>query len=482
MSHLVVLYLEELKGQMRGRFSWLGAAVVLLAVGGLATVGTQDTWLDGYGIIAYGLLPLGFIPVAACVIASPRANRFVESVFTAPVDRRDWLIAKTLTVLTLAAGYYIALVPMLLVYVAHVGLPFLLHKFLWWTACLLISSVAIGLLVGVLFIGRSIAAPAGAGMGVLLLYAGLMPLQELMVSLGNGAGRTGHIALTSPAVLLKNALGFALVTANVPATTTGTWVSVAVLTLGAVALAFWVFLRTQGVETWEATRSQRWAIGAGILALFLFPMFVANTNYDGVAPHANRAPPLRGVNGRSASAVALVAPAAPEPRRCCSAVLNRDQWPFSTDEQTRGDLLLLLPVETTEPVTDLRVRVTGEGGLQATTDPGQDGDPVWHLEVRQYEGDSGPTMPDGHHLTSGWVARVPITLDPTAPWDIGGDRYPMAITATYRVGDQGQPRTFNARAAIDAQVGPGIYEMGVVSSIFPLICFIAALVRWRRTR
>jgi hypothetical protein len=32
----------------------LGAAVILLAVGGLATVGTQDTWLDGYGIIAYG--------------------------------------------------------------------------------------------------------------------------------------------------------------------------------------------------------------------------------------------------------------------------------------------------------------------------------------------------------------------------------------------------------------------------------------------
>ena len=50
---------------MRGRFAWLGAAVVLLAVGGLATVGTQDTWLDGYGIIAYFLVPLAFIPLAA---------------------------------------------------------------------------------------------------------------------------------------------------------------------------------------------------------------------------------------------------------------------------------------------------------------------------------------------------------------------------------------------------------------------------------
>ena len=66
----VILYVEELKATMRGRFAWLGAAVILLAVGGVATVGTQDTWLDGYGIIAYFLVPLAFIPLAAGVIAS----------------------------------------------------------------------------------------------------------------------------------------------------------------------------------------------------------------------------------------------------------------------------------------------------------------------------------------------------------------------------------------------------------------------------
>ena len=47
------LYLEELRAALRGRFAWLGAAVVLLAVGGLATVATQDTWIDGYAIVAY---------------------------------------------------------------------------------------------------------------------------------------------------------------------------------------------------------------------------------------------------------------------------------------------------------------------------------------------------------------------------------------------------------------------------------------------
>src|ERR1700720_1595721 len=106
---IATLYAEELKATMRGRFAWLGAAVILLAVGGLATVGTQDNWLDGYGIIAYGLVPLAFIPLASGFIASARANRFVESVFTAPVQRGDWLAAKILVLLTFAIGYYLAL-------------------------------------------------------------------------------------------------------------------------------------------------------------------------------------------------------------------------------------------------------------------------------------------------------------------------------------------------------------------------------------
>src|SRR5437870_6411995 len=239
------LYVEELKATMRGRFAWLGAGVMLLAVGCVATVGTQDTWLDGYGIIAYFLVPLAFIPLAAVFLASPRANRFVESVFTAPVERRDWLAAKILVLVTIAAAYYVALLPMMLVYTHHVGLPLLLRKFLVWAPCLLLTSIAIGALIGVLFIGQTIVAPAATGMGVLLAYAGLVPLQELMVAQGNGATRMGHLALASPAVLLKNGLGFTLVAAAVPATTTLTWVGILVLGVGSFALALWVFLHAQ---------------------------------------------------------------------------------------------------------------------------------------------------------------------------------------------------------------------------------------------
>ncbi|HEV2199253.1 MAG TPA: hypothetical protein VGR73_05500 [Bryobacteraceae bacterium] len=461
---------------MRGRFAWLGAAVVLLAIGGLATVGTQDTWLDGYGIVAYGLVPLAFIPFAAGAIASPRANRFVESVFTAPVQRRDWLIAKVLVLVTIAAAYYVALVPMLLVYMHHVGLPFLLGRFLRWTPGIMITSVAIGTLVGVLFIGRSVAAPAATGMGVLLAYVGLVPLQELMVARGNGATTSAHIALASPAVLLKNALGFTLAVGSIPATTALTWISLLAITIGAFALAVWIFLRAQGVETWETTRGQRWTITLAIAAIVLLPVMLADTNYDAAAPAANRAPVLRGMGGRASGSLALVSAGRNLPARCCSLILNRDTEPLATDERTRQELLLLLPVDATQGITDLSVQVVGENGLEITSDASPE------LEAHTYARDAGPAADDGHRIVNGWIARVPVTLMPGKPWDIGGNRYPLNVTATYRIAPDQPTRKFGARAAIEAQVSSAIYEMGAASSLLPLLCLGAAFARWRRTR
>jgi len=472
---VATLYAEELKATMRGRYAWLGAAVVLLAIGGLATVGTQDTWLDGYGIVAYGLVPLAFIPFAAGAIASPRANRFVESVFTAPVERRDWLMAKVLVLLTMAAGYDLALVPMQLVYTHHIGLPFLLARFLRWTPGIMVASIAIGTLIGVLFIGRSVAAPFGAGMGVLLAYVGLVPLQELMVARGNGATRSGHIALASPAVLLKNALGFTLAAARVPATTKLTWISLTAVVIGAFALAVWIFLRAQGVETWETTRAQRWTIALAIAAIVLVPVMLADTNYDNPAPPPNLAPALR-ISGRASGSLAMVPSGGQMPARCCSLVLNREDASLGTDEPNQRDMLVLLPVDATQTVTDLQIQIAGEDGLEIVS-----GAPL-PPETHTYARDAGPAAADGHRILNGWVARVPVTMTPAKPWDIGGNRYPLNVTATYRVIGDLETHKFTSRAAIDAEVSSAIYEMGAASSVLPLLCLGAAFTRWRRTR
>ena len=475
------LYVEELKATMRGRFAWLGAAVILLAVGCVATVGTQDTWLDGYGIIAYFLVPLAFIPLSAVFLASPRANRFVESVFTAPVERRDWLAAKILVLVTIAATYYLALLPMMLIYAHHVGVPLLLRKLLVWAPCLLLTSIAIGALIGVLFIGRTIAAPAATGMGVLLGYAGFVPLQELLVAQGNGATRTGHLTLASPAVLLKNAFGFTLAVGSIPATTTRTWIALAVVLIVALALAAWVFLKAQGVETWEATRAERWIIPVAIIAMVVLPVTLADTDYDAAAPHGTNAPSIQRLFARAGSSLALTPPGGQAPARCCSTILNRDEWPpFGTDTPTARDLLVLLPVDTTQPVTDLHIQVIGESGLEVSASPPGLSPAPEALETRTYANDSGPAAAEGHHVVTGWVARVPVTLTPTRPWDIGGDRYPLRVSATYKTA--GENRTFSARAAVDAQVANAIYEMGAASLILPIVCFGAAFRRWRLTR
>lgn len=475
------LYLEELKATLRGRFAWLGAGVMLFAVGCVATVGTQDTWLDGYAIIAYFLVPLASIPLSAVSLASPRANRFVESVFTAPVERRDWLAAKILVLATMAAAYYVSLVPMVLVYTHHVGVPLLLWKLVIWAPCLLLVSIVIGALIGVLFIAQSIAAPAATGMGVLLAYAGFVPLQELLVAQGNGATRTGHLTLASPAVLLKNAFGFTLAVGSIPATTTRTWISLAVVVIVALALAVWVFLRAQGAETWEATHTQRWIIAVAIVVIVVLPVMLADTNYDAPAPHGTNAPSIQRLFARAGSSLALTRPGGQPPQRCCSTILNRDEWPpFGTDEPTRRDLLVLLPVDATQPVANLHIQVLGESGLEVTADANKLAPAPEALETHTYANDSGPAAADGHHVVTGWVARIPVTLIPTKPWDIGGVRYPLRVTATYQVASEN--RTFSARAAVDAQVSSAIYEMGAASLILPIVCFGAAFRRWRLTR
>ena len=477
------LYVEELRATMRGRFALIGAGVILLAVGCVATVGTQDTWLDGYGIIAYFLVPLAFVPLSAAFLASPRANRFVESVFTAPVERRDWLTAKILVLVTMATAYYVALVPMVLVYTHHVGVPLLLQKLLIWAPCLLLMSIAIGTLIGVQFIGESIAAPAATGMGVLLAYAGFVPLQELLVAQGNGATRTGHLTLASPAVLLKNALGFTLAVGSIPATTTRTWICLAAVLIVAFTLAVWAFLRAQGVETWEANRGQRWIIALGIVAIIVLPIMFADTNYDKPAPHATNAPSIQRLFSRAGSSLALAWPGGQPPARCCSTILNRDEWPpFGTDEPALRDLLVLLPVDTTQRVTDVHLQIVGENGLEATANPDVLAPKPEALETHMYPSDTGPPAADGHHVGTGWVVRIPVTLIPTQPWDIGGVRYPLKVTGTYQVAGENQTRTFSARAAIDAEVAKAIYEMGIASLILPMVCFGAAFKRWRQTR
>jgi hypothetical protein len=337
-------------------------------------------------------------------------------------------------------------------------------------------------LIGVLFIGRNIAAPAATGMGILLAYAGFVPLQELMVARGNGATRMGVLTLVSPAVLLKNALGFTVAVGNLPTATFFTWVSFLVLVVGSFALAAWVFLYAQGVETWEATAGQKWGLTLGLLGIALFPVVFAERNYDTPAPRVNNAPPIRALFARGSGSFAMTAPGGQQPGRCCDTILNRDGTPIGIDESTHRDLFILLPVEADRRILDLRIQITGDSGLNVAADANAIARAGQELETRTYANNLGPAAADGHRIGKGWVARVPVTLTPTNPWDIGGVRYPFEVKATYRIAGEREPQILDGRAAVEAEVSSAVYEMGFASGILPVICFGAAFVRWRRTR
>ena len=456
---------------------------MLLAIGGLAAIATQDTWLDGYGVIAYFLAPICFMPLTAGSLAGPRANRFVESVFTAPVERRDWLIAKILVILTIAFAYYLALLPLMLIYVLNVGMPFLLIKLVEWTPGILLVSVAVGSLIGVLFIGRSVAPPIATAVGIMLFFAVLVPLQELLVAQGYGAKASGHIALASPLNLLKNGLGFTLASGSIPATTILTWASFAVVVIGAFGLAGWIFLKAQGVASWESTPSQRWIVVTGITALVLLPVMVADTNYDLAAPAPNSAPAIPGVFLRGGGSLALVDPGAAQPARCCDALLNRDKWPSRpVGEVTKQDLLVFLPVDAKDTLTSITISATGQNGLRVEIEPVAMAAILRRMEQREFPTGTGPATADGLHITKGWVARWAISLIPTNPWDIGGVRYPLDVTANYSVAGDTQSRSLSARAAVEAHVPDALVAMGGTAAILPIICFGLAFRRWRWTR
>ena len=314
-------------------------------------------------------------------------------------------------------------------------------------------------------------------------FAVLVPLQELLVAQGYGATATGRLTLASPFVLLKNGLGFTLGASSIPASTTLTWLCFGFVVVGAFGLAVWVFLRAQGVESWEATLAQRWSIAIVLAALLLIPVFFADTNYDKPAPPPNNAPSIPGVFLRGGGNLALTEPGGLLPTRCCDTLLNRDKWPaFPTGEVTHQDLLVLLPIETRQSLRDLSILVVGQNGLQAVADPASLAQLVHHLEAGTYTSDTGPVNADGQHIRAGWVARVPISLTPTEPWDVGGVRYPLDVTVTYRLTGDDQPRSLSMRAAMEAQIPGALVQMSAVAAVLPLLCLIAAFIRWRRTR
>src|SRR5262249_6526951 len=223
-------------------------------------------------------------------------------------------------------------------------------------------------------------------------------------------------------------------------------------------------------------------LAGSLVVIAAFPVLFADRNYERPAPPTNNAPPIRALFARGSGNVAMASPGGAIPARCCNTILNRDTAPLGIDESTHRDLFVLLPVDSRQPLSDLRIDVSGDAGLRVFVDSTAMAQASERLETRLYPGESGPTATDGHRIDTGWVVRLPVSLMPTQPWDIGGVRYPLDVKVTYRADGSAQPQTLTSRAAVEAEISSAVYEMSGASAILPAICFCAAFVRWRRTR
>ena len=126
-----------------------------------------------------------------------------------------------------------------------------------------------------------------------------------------------------PSGAAKDALGFTHTTNRIPATTRMTWISLLAIVIGSLTLAAWVFLRAQGVETWESTSPAT----LDDCALNFRDGCVA----DCLCRHELRQP---GAARKHCSCNSRALPLGngggagrtwrPTPQRCCNSVLNRE--------------------------------------------------------------------------------------------------------------------------------------------------------------
>lgn len=290
MGTLWPLLREEVRALPRGRWGLLAAAAWLVAVTLLVAgvLGSEGPALFSILVMMYVLPTLALAPITAGYVASDRSTRFVQSVFTAPVRRGEYLVAKLLPPLLLGALYLAATMPFHLVYAWRVGLSPLALPFLGLAAALILCLVAVGGLLGVLFTSRGTAAPTGAALAF-AAFSGLAPIGlALAQTLSQGAVREALLRALhlSPVMLLFDAAG--LHGFVVPGAPLRAALALALLTLGAFLLAAWVFVRHQAAETWETTRSGAALVAAALLAVALLPMAVADTAYGDPAPRVRQ--------------------------------------------------------------------------------------------------------------------------------------------------------------------------------------------------
>ncbi|HWG89508.1 MAG TPA: hypothetical protein VNZ52_01540 [Candidatus Thermoplasmatota archaeon] len=474
---LWTLYMEELRAIPRGRFALAGAALVLLLVTFAGAVpGVEDEDMEFFFVLTCLFIPTAFAALAALPLATARSTRFIQSVFTAPVGKGEYLAAKTLVALTLGLAYFVALLPFVMVHVYHLGWP--AGAIEWLLVCLgvVLYSTALGTFLGVVFTGRSTAAPVALGVG--LMFLSLMSVFFLWTVLeGDHSETTKQILIRlvhlGPHASLLDATGL-----HPPVQASAPHLSLAAYLVSVVGLfgaAAWIFLREQGVETWEVAPSHRGLVAALIAGVFLAPMLLTGTTY--AAANDNDDEDYADLFRPSEKLwVRLTDRGAPSLTAGFGAQGGFTENDLTIGETQELDLLVLFPVKPGTTLTNVRIT------LAATPSLNLEGPRTLTLD-RTTSQEQGPIPKPGAWEADvdtserGLVLRIPVTVRPEAPTGLGDTLYGVNATATYRAsGVEGLQEGF-AQTRVAAEIATASLQMWLAGAPAVLGCTVSALRR-----
>lgn len=422
------LLLEEVKSLPRGRWTLLAAAIWLSLLTFLAALvlGTEGPGLYSFLVMAYVVPTLGLLPITAGYVASDRSSRFVQAVFTSPVRRGGYFAAKLAPPLTVGLAYLAATLPFLAVFAVHVGVPPLAWSFLLLSLALMVCCVALGGLFGILFVGRTTAAAVGSSASFAAFSGVAVFGLPMVLGLPDGLPRKMLMALihASPLTLAFDATGLYGFVRAVDGLASG--LGFALLTLGALGLGGWIFVRHQAAETWETTRGGRLRIAAALVLLAVLPAGLANATYAPAPPSV-----WQGQASPNGVDVHFVLPGLP--------MRSLETQPtYDNGKPTPLDALVVFRREVSFPLLDVRLESTSTNAtLAGAHAPRIDG---WEPP----EPDATPRVlripVTATFHSAGVLGRMPVEISYLFSWTDGnGTRHQEAGRALVRVHEPGAP-------------------------------------------
>lgn len=463
---------EEIRALPRTAFG-LGAIAVVFGlfapIGAMLYGGEGD--VDDVLIFTWLVAELVVAIVLAARVAAARRSRFVESIYTTPLDQPTWFAAQAIVGVVLALLVLLAQVPFLLVIFAFVGVPAAVPALFVSALGMGAFAVALGLFCGVI-VGES---GPGAAAGI----AGGVGFLSFMLFLFHG------LALSNPPSLMQEWLLRATSLSPMTLVATGTGVEIfdahvvewwrpalglVALVCGLAGAAWWSYTRAQGPLGWDA-RGGRAIVVALVALAILTPVASAALEYkevdDGVGfPY----------DPGEHTQVAFVARGAPlgEKTFTLYEILGAPDLPRGEDVEVDVLVLLMVPDGTT--VRGVRIQLEGSDVVRVVSGGSlsvPDGTP----SGRAPPGEGWESV---SNLAPRPVYRVPAMLRAMSVEAIANSPSPVTIRTDF-VAD-GRALSSEARMLLDGEIPGGQPLLALAGTPIPLAAAAALVIRKIRAR